>query len=283
MDVDDNAAQRAFWNDAPGRNWITHEAALDALHAGVTGILLAAAVPAPGERILDVGCGAGATTIAFAAAVGPTGTVTGLDISEPLLARAAERARDAGAANVAFIHADAAHHPLDGMTCDAVVSRFGLMFFAHPVAAFRNIATALRPGGRLVFAAWAGPEVNPWFTLPLEAAVARLGAPEPTPPDAPGPMAFRDRDRVLGILDAAGLIDTRAEPRAVDLCLPDLEAAVALTSHVGAATRLIRDKGGNEADARAIAEGVRERLASYVDATGLRIPAEITLFSGTRL
>lgn len=281
--MDPNAAQRDFWNGPPGQNWVANQPALDALQSGVTDLLLAEAAPAVGARILDIGCGAGETSLAFARAVGRDGTVTGVDISEPLLALARQRAEAAGARSVAFLHADAAAHRFADASADQIVSRFGVMFFADPVAAFRNLAAALRPGGTIAFVAWAGPERNPWFTLPLAAAVERLGPPDPAPPDAPGPMAFRDIDRVTGILADAGLADARGEARTVELHLPGgLDAAADLALRIGPATRLIRDKGGNEDDARAIATGVRARLADFATPDGIRVPAAVNLFRAVR-
>ena len=282
MTVDPNAAQREFWNGAPGQNWVANQPALDALQAGVTDLLLAEAAPRAGARILDVGCGAGDTTLAFARAVGPRGAVTGIDISEPLLALARERAEAAGVDTVVFSHADAALRRFEPASVDQIVSRFGLMFFADPVAAFRNLATALRPGGTVVFVAWAAAERNPWFSLPLAAAVERLGPPDPVSPDAPGPMAFRDIDRVTGILADAGLSEARGEARTVALHLPGLDAAADLALRIGPATRLIRDKGGSEEEARAIAAGVRARLADFVTADGIRVPAAVNLFRAVR-
>jgi SAM-dependent methyltransferase len=281
--ADENAAQREYWNGPAGENWVANQAPLDALMAGITAALLDEIAPAPGQRILDVGCGAGETAIALARAVGPTGTVTGVDISEPLLSLARDRAGKAGVGNLVLLDADAAVYPFEAESVDRVISRFGLMFFADPVAALRNIATALRRGGDLVFVAWAAADRNPWFSLPLAAAVERLGPPEPGSPDAPGPTAFRDIARVVGILEAAGFAEPRGEERSVDLSLPGgLEAVADLSLRVGTATRHIRDKGGSEADARAIAAKIKERFAPFVTADGIRVPAVVNLFRATR-
>jgi hypothetical protein len=154
------------------------------------------------------------------------------------------------------------------------------MFFADPVAAFRNIARALAPGGRLVFVAWAGPEHNPWFTIPQRAAVARLGPVEPTPPEAPGPMAFRDAARVTGLLEAAGLRDARAE--AIDLGLANpggLDAVMSLVGSIGALPRVLREKGGTPEDRAAILADVRATLARYATPEGIRLPARVIVYS----
>lgn len=282
MEADPNAAQRAYWNGEPGRNWVANQSDLDAMLAEVTALLLDEIAPAAGSRLLDVGCGAGETTVALARLVGPGGMVTGIDISEPLLGLARARAEAADLGNVLFLHADAAVHRFEPESVDRIVSRFGVMFFADPAAAFRNLATALRPGGEIVFVAWAEPARNPWFSLPLEAAVERLGPPEPVAADAPGPTAFRDIGRVVGLLEAAGFAAARGEARSVELPLgATLDHAVGLALRVGAATRHIRDKGGDEADARAIADGIRTRFAPFATGAGVRIPATVNVFRAT--
>lgn len=278
--TDANADQASFWNAQPGQNWVAFQAELDAQLGEVTDRLLAASAPRPGERVLDVGCGAGGSTLALAEAVGPSGGVLGLDLSEPLLARAEERRRELGLGHVRFQRGDAEDHPLPAEAFDLVASRFGVMFFADPVAAFRNLARALRPDGRLVFVAWAGPEHNPWFTIPQRAAVARLGPVAPAPPEAPGPMAFRDAARVTGLLVAAGLRDPRA--RAVDLGLSNpggLDAVLALVGNIGSLPRVLREKGGTPEDRAAILAEVAEAFAPFTGPEGLRLPARVILYS----
>ena len=275
-----NADQAAFWNDQPGQNWVSFQPQLDAQLTEITDQLLAASAPRPGERVLDIGCGAGGSTFALADAVGSTGSVLGLDVSAPLLAHAEERRRGLGLGQVSFALADAQDHPFAPGGFDLAASRFGVMFFADPVAAFGNIARALRPDGRLVFVAWAGPEHNPWFTLPQRLAVARLGPVAPTPPDAPGPMAFRDAGRVVGLLEAAGLRDVRAE--AVDLGLPNpggLDAVLALVGNIGSLPRVLREKGGTPEDRAAILAAIRSELAAFVTPDGVRLPARVIVYA----
>jgi SAM-dependent methyltransferase len=275
-----NADQAAFWNAQPGQNWVAFQAALDAQLVEVTDRLLAACAARPGERVLDVGCGAGGSTLALADAVGPKGHVLGLDLSEPLLARAEARRRERGLAQVRFERGDAQDHPFASAAFDLAASRFGTMFFADPVAAFRNIARALAPGGRLAFVAWAGPEHNPWFAIPQRLAIARLGPVEPAPPDAPGPMALRDAARVTGLLAAAGLRDPGAET--VDLGLPNpggLDAMMQLVGNIGALPRILREKGGTAEDRAAILAEVRDALARYATPDGIRLPARVIVYS----
>jgi SAM-dependent methyltransferase len=277
-----NPEQTEFWNAAPGENWVRHLADLDAIHRGVSETLQSLAAPATGERVLDIGCGAGTTTFDLARAVHP-GEVLGIDISAPLLRRAAERRRELQLANAHFLLADAQAHPFPARHYDLVVSRFGVMFFSDPVAAFRNIATALRPGGRIALACWAGPEHNPWFTLPQRIAVARMGPVAPTPPDAPGPMAFRDIPRVCAILRDAGFTAVKGEQVTNDLHHPGgPEALVRLASHVGPIARILRETNATEDDEAAIRNGLRDALQPFASTDGIRIPAGINLFSATR-
>ena len=266
-----------------GQSWVANQAALDALHTGVTELLLTEAAARPGARLLDIGCGAGATTLAFARAVGPAGSVTGVDISEPLLGLARARAEAEDVANATFLHADAAHHRFDPGSVDQVVSRFGLMFFADPPAALATIGAALRPGGAIVFVAWAGPAENPWFALPLAAAVARLGPPEPgirtrrdrwpsatsagSPASSAPPVSPRPRARSMPSISTFPAGSTRPAPS---------------RSASAPATRLIRDKGGDEAAAAAIAADLRARLAPFVSADGIRVPAAVNVFRARR-
>lgn len=276
-----NVDQAEFWNAEPGMNWVRLQPDLDAIHAGVLAMLMRACDARPGERVLDIGCGAGASSLALAAAVGPTGWVEGVDISTPLLARAAERARAAGLGNVRFLLADAQDHAFDPGSFDLAASRFGVMFFEDPVAAFRNIAAALRrPGGRCVFAAWAGAEHNPWFAWPQRIAVERLRVPEPPATDAPGPMAFRDIDRVCGVLRAAGFGRCAGEAVDLDLHHPGgLDAATHLVTYVGPIARLLRERGAGGAERDAMVGEIAEAFAPFVSDDGIRVPARINLFT----
>jgi SAM-dependent methyltransferase len=283
MPSESNAEQAAFWNEGPGLSWVDCQAELDALQGELTRRLIDACAARRGERALDVGCGAGETTLALAERVGPTGSVAGIDISGPLLDRAEARRAARGAANVRFIRADAQDHPFPPEGFDLVASRLGVMFFADPAAAFANLAAAMRPGGRLAFVAWAGAEANPWFAVPARIATARLGPVAPVPPHAPGPMAFADVDRTLGILRAAGLDDARAEVHDVALLhTGGPAAAAALAGRIGPTARAMREKGGTEADLTAIRAAIADAFAGYADADGLRVPARVNLFSARR-
>lgn len=276
-----NADQAEYWNSAPGRKWLAHEDILDTLLAGVEARLIERAAVGQGDRVLDVGCGTGATSRALAACVGASGRVLGLDISQPLLERARKRAGDLP--QLGFLLADAQTHRFETSDNDLVASRFGVMFFDDFVAAFRNLMTALRPGGRICFVAWGPVARNPWFTIPRDAAVARMGSPAPQPPEAPGPLAFSDRARVRSILSAAGFSDIQADEEAVDLRWPaELGPLARLGTSLGPAARILREHGGSPEDEDAIREVVAAGLAGFQGPGGFRIPACLNFFAARR-
>ena len=200
-----NAAQLRAWNGDEGRWWATHADVLERSTAGYDAALWHAAALTPTDRVLDVGCGTGSTTRA-AARQASAGTVLGVDLSGPMLEVARRRAAAEGLANVSFLQADAQVHPFPEASVDVVVSRTGAMFFADPVAAFTNLARALRPGGRLALLVWQGADRNEWFGAFTTALAAGREPPAP-PPGAPGPFAFADPARVREVLTAAGLAE----------------------------------------------------------------------------
>lgn len=271
-----NADQRAFWNDAPGQRWVEHQALLDELHAEPLAVLIGAAALEPGARVLDIGCGAGGSCLAALDAMAGRGQVLGLDISEPLVALARARVVAAGAADRIEIRlADAQTEVVDARV-DTVISRFGVMFFDDPVAAFGNIRAAIRPGGRLDAVCWAGPENNPWFTLPLAAAVERLGPAQPAAPDAPGPMALRDTGRTSALLREAGFAEAAATAHDVTLRLAGgLEAAAPLLTRIGPIARHLREKGGTPEDLAAIRDAVLEQFRPFAAGGPLEVPARV--------
>ena len=174
-----NAEQITYWNEQSGPKWVALDGRLDALISPYGDRALERTKPALGERVLDVGCGCGRTTLELAARVGSPGSVTGIDISTVMLARARERARKSGAQNVRFENADVQTHAFEPGSFDLAFSRFGVMFFADPVAAFANLRGALAPGGRLAFVCWQPLANNPWMQVPLAATAPHLKLPEP--------------------------------------------------------------------------------------------------------
>lgn len=283
MEPDANPDQSLYWNEAPGQKWVSHQADLDAVHENVTTLLLQACDPGAGENVIDIGCGAGASTFAIARAVEPSGTVLGVDISLPLIKRAEERRAELGIENVTFEFADAQVSSFREQEFDLVASRFGVMFFSDPVLAFRNIKAGLRHGGRIAFAAWAGPDLNPWFTLPQRIAVARLGSAAPTPPDAPGPMAFRNIDRVIDILSEAGFSECGGDYVETNLHHPGgVDAVTHLALQVGPTARIMKEKAGTADDQAAIKGMLASELEQFRTSDGIRIPAGINVFQAVR-
>ena len=276
-----NAEQAKYWDSAPGQKWAVHQERLDRLFAAVRDELIRRADPQPGWLVLDVGCGTGDTTLTFAERVGARGNVTGADISDPLLTLARRRAE--GRAGIGFLNTDAQTHDFGEGRFDLVASRFGVMFFADPVAAFANLARALRPGGRVVFAAWDAVRENPWMSVSKAAAVARLGPVAADPPGTPGPFAFADAGRVLAILSDAGLTESAV---ATDDVLLEVAGspgdAAELATTLGPVPRIMADHGGTEADRRAIAEATAEAFRPFAVPGFVRVPGRVHFFSAAR-
>jgi SAM-dependent methyltransferase len=207
-----NAEQISYWNEVSGPKWVALADTINQQIEPLGNRAIDRAAPRAGERVLDVGCGCGQTTLELGRRVGDTGRVTGLDISEPMLKSAMERARNAGASNVSFKCADAQTHGFDAGTLDLIFSRFGVMFFDDPVAAFGNLRRALAPDGRLVFICWQEMTKNPWMFVPAAAAAQHVQMPPRPAPEAPGPFAFADDQRLIGILESAGFAGVGIEP-----------------------------------------------------------------------
>ena len=197
------SGQVAYWNGPIGKIWAKEQEKRDRDHAPMTEAGLALAAPKPGERVLDIGCGSGTTTLALAARVGPMGEAIGIDISGPMLAVARRRAAETSA-RARFIEADATDYGFEPESFDLAFSQFGVMFFADPAASFRNIHRAMRKGGRLVFVCWRHPFENPWSAVPESAARPFLPPQPPASPDAPGRYSFANPDRVKSVLLQAG-------------------------------------------------------------------------------
>lgn len=262
-----NATQIEFWNGEAAEAWVRHEADLDRLLAPLSERALERAAVRPGERVLDVGCGAGATSLAL---VARGARVTGIDISAPMLARARERASAAGA-DAGFVLADATHHRFDPEH-DLLFSRFGVMFFADPIAAFRNLRGGLRDTGRACFLCWRALRENPWIGAPLGAVLAHLPSQPPADPRAPGGFAFADPDYLNGILNSAGFREVRIESLDAELTLgADLESAYTLFSRISPLRALLAEA---DTATRAAAESAaRAALAAHAGDAGVRLGA----------
>jgi SAM-dependent methyltransferase len=272
---DQNADQIAYWNGPGGQHWADRQQTQDIVLAPVSEALIERARAKAGERVLDVGCGCGATTIAFAQKVGATGQVTGIDISGPMLARARQLA-PAGLP-VDFVLADATVYPFAPESFDLLASRFGVMFFAEPARSFANMRKALRPSGRLAFACWRDPRENPFFMAPLQAVYKHVPKLPQLGPEDPGPFSFASEARVNRILREAGFTGIAMEP--CDLWLDiavgrGLEAAVEATLEIGPAARALFEQPPDVRAAAALS--IREALAPF--ARGQTVPLKASLW-----
>ena len=271
---EENADQIAYWNGPSGQRWADRHAVQEALLGPIAGVLIARARPAPGERVLDVGCGSGATTVAFAKAVAPEGFVLGLDVSDPMLSQA--RAQAPKGLPLDFVLADATVHPFEPQSFDLLASRFGVMFFADPVASFANLHRALKRSGRLAFACWREPRENPWMMTPLIAVYRHVPKMPPVGPEEPGPFAFASEERVKRILTAAGLVDVAMEPRnlAMDIAIGGgLDAAVDGALQIGPASRALQ---GHPPETCAAAKAsIREILAPFAKGQSVALQGSI--------
>jgi SAM-dependent methyltransferase len=232
-----NADQIAYWNGAGGEKWLARHDRMEPQLAPLGVAAIEAAAPKTGERVLDVGCGTGSTSVRIADLVGGQGSVLGVDVSEPLIEAARRNA--AGRPNVQFLLGDASQHRLEG-GFDLLFSRFGVMFFADPVAAFIHLRAALKPRGRLAFVCWRPFKENDWAFLPFMAAVPHLPPIERPVPNAPGPFAFGDDQRVKKILQEAGFNDIAIKPldRTMDLG-NSVDDAATFASDTGPISRVL--------------------------------------------
>jgi SAM-dependent methyltransferase len=277
---DRNADQAAYWNGPGGRHWTERQEMQDGVLAPVSEVLLGRAAIAVGERVVDIGCGCGATSLEAAKAVGPGGEVLGVDVSTPMLARARERTPQG--APVAFIEADATVYPFAPGRADLLLSRFGVMFFAEPALSFANTRKALRPGGRLAFACWREPRLNPWLMLPLQEAYKYAPRLPELGPEDPGPFSFASEERVRRVLGGAGFSSIAMHP--ADLFLDvavgrGLDAAVKGALEIGPASRALEDQLPKVRDAAA--DSIRAALAPYQKGQSVPLAAAIWIVAAT--
>ena len=276
---DGNADQAAYWNGAGGRHWTERQPMQDALLAPVSARLIAATQVKPGERVIDIGCGCGATTLEIAATTGEAGRAIGLDLSEPMIARARERAAELKSP-AQFLVADATVHDFRAERGDLVTSRFGVMFFADPALSFANIRRGLKPGGRLVFVCWREARLNPWMTLPLRAATRHAPRLPEVGPEDPGPFSFADEARVRRILSAAGFAEIALAPHDLELDIAvgqGLENAIASALEIGPASRALQDQP--EAVRQAATAEIRAALEPCLRGESVPLGAAIWIVS----
>jgi SAM-dependent methyltransferase len=242
--------------------------------------LIAFASPRTGERVLDIGCGCGASTLELASAVGPSGHVTALDISGPMIVEGQARAKAAGIANIDWLQADAATASIEEY--DLLVSNFGLMFFGDPVSAFANLRRAAHPGARMAFVCWRSLAENRWMEVPMQAVIPHVPPRPKSDPQAPGMFAFADRQRVTRIFAKTGWAPPRFEALDIELDIAagrGLEEAVVQCTSIGAVNSWLRGQPAEIIEAAITS--LRDALAAYRDGSSVCLPAAMWLVSST--
>ena len=280
-----NTAQSEAWNGDEGRHWSDHHDRWNAVNEGFNAPLLAAAAIGSEDHVLDVGCGAGQTT-RLAAGAAVRGSVLGLDLSAPMLARARALAAEEGLGRIAFEQGDAQVHPLPAAAFDVAISRFGIMFFEDPVAAFGNIGRALRPGGRIAFVCMSQPARSEWVQV-YDAVRAALPLPaqEATAPDGPGMFSLSDPAVIRRVLGAAGFTDVGTEPvEAVGHFGRDTDDAADHLLGSGPGRHLVNllDSAGDPDPRDRVRAAFLAALAEYERPTGVRLRTAAWLVTARR-
>ena len=270
-----DAEQLEYWNGEAGERWAQQDEMMAGLLAPIAEALLDHAGVQDCRRAIDIGCGGGSQSLALARRLGADASVLGVDISAPLLRVARERAASTAqdVAALEFVEADAATHPFEQGAYDLLFSRFGVMFFADPVAAFTNLRSALGADGRVAFTCWQTLQDNPWIWLAVQAALRHVAPPEPTDPEAPGPFAFANPERLRGILEAAGFRDIAIADHPVTLrwrSADNLEDNVTGMIQMGPVSRLVMDQP--EDVRRAVQASVVEVMGEFYDGEALNLP-----------
>ncbi len=228
-----NSEMARYWNENGGQRWAVNIERVERMLRPLADDLLAVASPQAGEAVLDVGCGGGPTSAAFAQAVGSTGRVLGLDVSEVILERA--RARFGHLPNLQFMQEDAGSFAFNPASFDLLISRFGVMFFPDPIGAFTNLRTALKPAGRMRFICWREIKINPWMGVPVRVMFEHLPKPLPLPPHAPGPFGLADETHLRGVLESAGFTGIQLTSHEKMLDLGSIDEAVEQMTRMGPA------------------------------------------------
>jgi len=277
MQANANREQAALWNGSSGEAWVTEQALLDATFVNFEKLLVDAVATTGATRVLDVGCGSGATTLAIARHLGSKGAAVGIDISAPLVELARRRAARAGV-TASFLIADAQTHEFDPVRYDLAVSRFGVMFFDDPVAAFTNLRGAMNPGGRLRAITFRAASENPFMTTAERAAAPLLPGIPPRRPDGPGQFAFANRERVQGFLAAAGWSAIDLAPSDVPCAFPARELEGYFT-RLGPVAAVLRD--ADQATRARVTGTLRAAFAPFIQGDEVRFSAACWMVSAT--
>lgn len=270
----------AYWNGPGGERWTNEASRTEKMLSQVADLLYAHAGLRPGETVLDVGCGLGPTTVELAKRVAPGGRAIGLDVSAQMIGLARKRAADT--ANAEFIAGDAATHSFATGFADMLFSRFGVMFFGDPEAAFANLRKAMKPKGRVLFACWRKLSENPWMLTPLVAAYEHVPRLPSAGPDDPGPFSFADQARVTRILTRAGFAAPHFSASDLDFDVAGgagMDAAVHQAMNVGATSTALRDQP--DSVRAAVAQSIRKALTPFQKGQNVELPGAVWLVEST--
>lgn len=275
-----NAPQIEYWNGPAGDRWARLADSQDVMLEVLGLAAMDACDIQAGHTVLDTGCGSGTTTFEIARRVGADGRVIGIDLSGPMLDVGRERLQGRGIDNIEFDNKDIATYPFEKETFDRAFSRFGVMFFVDPITALTNIRSGMKSDGRLAFVCWQALNKNPWMEIPFKVALQHVPAPPPADPEAPGPMAFADPERVRRILSEAGFDEIKLE--ALEMKLPfeaDVRSTAQKLVQLGAASRLL----SNESDdiKAQVEDDLCEAIAEYQTDGGVRIGSATWIVSAT--
>jgi SAM-dependent methyltransferase len=268
-----------YWNASAGDHWAANHERYDELLGGYGRAAISALDVEADEHVLDVGCGAGGMTLDIARLLAPRGTVVGIDLSHQMIDVARERAAAEGLTNVEFVQGDVTSHPLVPASFHAFTSRFGVMFFEDPSAAFRHLAALLLPGGRAAFVCWQADTLNDWLTIPMDAITQHVAPPPPGDPHAPGPFAFADPDRLRPILESSGFEDVMIDPISMDQRLgSDVDDAAAFVMGRSSVQVLFTD--APDGTREAAAASVRDVLGPHARDGGVFLSGAAWLVTG---
>jgi SAM-dependent methyltransferase len=271
-----NAREVEYWNSAHTRAWADEHEAIDRLLAGLTKVALDLAAPKLGERVIDIGCGSGTTVLELAACVGPSGYVLGADVSKPSVEKGQERIAAAGAHQAEIMLCDVSTYVFPANSFDLVFSRFGVMFFADPIATFANIRKAMKPDGRLALAVFRTPQENKWATAALAAVPHLLPPITPPGPEEPGQFSWADAVRVHRILETAGFQNVSLTPH--DPAMPlaargGAAEAASFMCRVGPVVRATRD--ASEQQKKEVRSALEAFFRSHEGPQGIVLPGAI--------
>ena len=279
---DKNAKQKDFWSGKGGDYWVEKQSEMDIMLNPLGEKALAKLDLKSNSEVLDIGCGCGATTLEIAKQVSE-GTVTGLDISVPMLDKAESEAGIQGIANVDFRVVDVQVDQLASEKYDYVYSRFGVMFFDDPYEAFKNIFSSIKEGGELSFVCWQDPSLNPWQSLSVQVIRGYLDMPSP-PPRSPGPFAFHEKDYVKEILEKSGFSNISFDDNQEDITMFSgkslQEASEDYLAINPVVTEMLKDSPD---DLKAeIVESLKEAFSEFHKGDGLVFPSATWVVSACK-